>query len=366
MADTGKEKQKKNFKTRIEENVYSREAADNLFFGVPELRGLLDVGLVSTSHGKNADYKFRTIQEVHAEKSHAFSGNVPPFGFKYAIPPMSSGARVDFQECWANVYHGPSKLGNILPVASTGLRCIPEGAANFSELRDGQSWSWCSGKIHVTPSVTVAWQAYSCQVTQLWRGKKQKWRIFFQCRADEAAAAKQSDTTSLNVARSATGKPAFNSEDAGSVDPCIPSDQLEWVYTDASRMHIHGIICMPFPWKHDPWHKFDGCMTTMAQDKNQVKLTLGKPQTGQLTKEDLQAAVQAESTRLNCGQVNVQHVDVSVKRPYAYLYFCSDLAASAFVSCVSPTLSVLVSPERVPEVLAVSVKLREKEAAAKS
>jgi hypothetical protein len=333
MASAGDQASKKNFKTLIEEGLYTREAADNLFFGVPELRALLEANLVSTSHSSNSDYHFRTIEEVRREKSHAFSGNVPPFGFKYAIPPVSGGKRVDFQQGWANVYHGPSKLAKILPIASEGLRCTPEGAANFFfEEIDGKISSWCVGKIFVTPSVTVAWQAYSCQVTQKWRGKEQKWRIFFQCRADEGAAHKQSDTTSLKAARSASGKPSFNPDDPNSVDPSIPSSQLEWVYTDSTRMHVHGIICMPFPWKHNPWHMFEGCMTSMPQDHANIKFTLAKPTNGHVTKDELQAALQAESTRLQCGNLKVTKVMFDGEKPHAFVRMFSDLAASVFVS----------------------------------
>ena len=84
--------EKLTFSQHIDMGLYTREAADNLFYGLPELRSLLDAGLISTApgHPNNADYQIRSIAEVGTERSHAFVGNVPPFGYKYACTPKST------------------------------------------------------------------------------------------------------------------------------------------------------------------------------------------------------------------------------------------------------------------------------------
>jgi len=312
------------FREHIEMGHYTREAADNLFYGVPELRGLLDAGLISTApgHPNNADYQFRTIAEVGAERSHAFAGNVPPFGFKYACTPKSNGAAVPFNDGWATTYHGPSRLCNVLGIASAGLRPCAPGASNFHP--------GCEGKIYVTPSVTVAWQAYSCQVTQEWRGQSQKWRLLFQCRADESKVHKQHDTTSLAAVRAG---PAFNVDDPLSVDPHLRHDELEWVLEDATRVHVHGLCLIPFPWEHKPYHHhLDGCMAELKQEARNVKATLTlHADAPPVTEAALEAALVAASAQLHCGAVVVTNLVLNVPKPHAYMLFMSDLAARVAV-----------------------------------
>jgi hypothetical protein len=312
------------FRQHIEQEHYTREAADNLFYGVPELRGLLDAGLISTApgHPHNADYQFRTIAEVGAERSHAFAGNVPPFGFKYACTPKSNGAAVPFNDGWATTYHGPSRLCNVLGIASAGLRPCAPGASNFHP--------GCEGKIYVTPSVTVAWQAYSCQVTQKWRRQRQTWRLLFQCRADESKVHKQHDTTSLAAVRAG---PAFNVDDPLSVDPHLRHDELEWVLEDATRVHVHGLCLIPFPWGHDPYHNhLDGCMAELEQKKRKVKATLTlHARAPPVTEAALEAALVAASAQLHCGAVVVTNLVLNVPKPHAYMLFMSDLAARVAV-----------------------------------
>ena len=316
--------EKLTFRQHIDMGLYTREAADNLFYGLPELRSLLDAGLISTApgHPNNADYQIRSIAEVGTERSHAFVGNVPPFGYKYACTPKSNGAAVPFNDGWATTYHGPSRLCNVLGIASAGLRPCAPGASNFHP--------GCEGKIYVTPSVTVAWQAYSCQVTQEWHGKRQKWRLLFQCRADKSKAHVQPDTTSLAAARAG---PAFNVDDPLSVDPHLRHDELEWVLKDATRVHVHGLCLIPFPWSHDPYHHhLEGCMAVLPQKSANVKATLTlHADAPPVTKAALKAALDAASKQLHCGCVVVSALVLNVDKPHAFLLFMSDLAARVAV-----------------------------------
>ncbi len=59
-----------------------------------------------------------------------------------------------------------------------------------------------------------------------------------------------SDTTSLNAAM----KFKFNVDDPESVDPCLSKDVLESIFYDANKVHVHGLLLIPFPYKHEPWH----------------------------------------------------------------------------------------------------------------
>ena len=115
----------KSYKLLVQENFYTREAADNLLLGCPQLRALLEDGLLDLHGQHNVDYPFRTKEEVRETAAHAFQQNVPFFGFKYAIPPRSNGAAVAFQDEWACVYHGPSNLNNVDKITRVGLRIIP-------------------------------------------------------------------------------------------------------------------------------------------------------------------------------------------------------------------------------------------------
>jgi hypothetical protein len=229
---------------------------------------------------------------------------------------------VPFNDGWATTYHGPSRLCNVLGIASAGLRPCAPGASNFHP--------GCEGKIYVTPSVTVAWQVYSCQVTQKWRGQSQKWRLLFQCRADESKVHKQHDTTSLAAVRAG---PAFNVDDPSSVDPHLRHDELEWVLEDATRVHVHGLCLIPFPWGRKPYHHhLDGCMAELEQKKRKVKATLTlHADAPPVTEAALEAALVAASAQLHCGAVVVDNLVLNVPKPHAFLLFMSDLAARVAV-----------------------------------
>jgi hypothetical protein len=76
----------KSYKTLVDENFYTREAADNLVLGCPQLRRLLDDGFLRLGDGGiNVNYPFRTPEDVRRETHHAFKANVPFFGFKCVL-----------------------------------------------------------------------------------------------------------------------------------------------------------------------------------------------------------------------------------------------------------------------------------------
>ena len=202
----------------------------------------------------------------------------------------------------------------------TGTGC---GTGNFGP--------WCNGRIYTTPSVTVALQAYACQMTQMWRGCQQKWRVFFQCRVNESAVEKIADTTSLKSAVTSH----HNAKDPDSIDPNLPHDTLEWVVTDPTQLHTTGVLFVPWPYSHEPWHAHCQQRYVLPQYNRQVKIHFCKKT--DLGEKELAAALEkvlaAESSVHKLGNTSVTKVVCASggASPHAFVSFFNALSAAKFV-----------------------------------
>ena len=277
--------------------TYTRDAAENVLLGCPELRPLVDTGIISFVHPHNAVYPFRTTVEVIKEQAYSFDSNVPWAGYKFAYTPTThrdgSGVHVPFNESGSVAYHGTGRVAAMVDVARNGLRPTPPGMG-------------CVGKIFVTPSMTLAWHYYGARVEQIFQGERQTWSLLFQCRVIESAAKVTEDTTTAELVGEVSRKLNFTPLHPGSVDPVRRRSELEWVFEDPSKLHTHAIILMPFPFSESggPHHNSIGSMR-MPQGLSSVCVRLPTPLPAGCTTSAIQHAFQEEARRLRCGIITV-------------------------------------------------------------
>jgi hypothetical protein len=171
------------------------------------------------------------------------------------------------------------------------------------------------------------------QLKQDWRGHSQNWRVFFQIRVDESAVEKIPDSTSLRAAMPIH----LNSEDALSIDPNLPHDVLEWIIRDPIKAQVTGLIFVPSPYRHPPWH---ACQQVwpLPQSSAAVKIAFIKSSLpADAAKGQLQELITEYAKQFGLGNVKVTALvaEADQPKPHAFVIFFSDLAAREFVSLES-------------------------------
>ncbi len=148
-------------------------------------------------------------------------------------------------------------------------------------------------------------------------------------------AQKIADTTSLTSA--VTNH--HNATDPDSIDPNLPHDTLEWIFTDPTQVHTTGLIFLPWPYKHEPWHE---CQQKYAlpQSNQTVKLHFSSVPAilaGQGDAElsaELTKIMEEECIRHKLGNVSVRVVSGSGSgpqaQPHAFVSFFNELSAAKF------------------------------------